>query len=765
MGQIRRGRDAIAALLVLSVAAFGATVFLRPNPGCYNAWFDVGLYNVPFGLAAVACWWRSSGGGTDRGAWRLLAFGFLVFVAGNVYGSVIVGNKPIYPSPADAMWLGFYLIVYIAIVRMAMARLTRFLPSTWLDGAVAGFGAAALVVTFALAPVLTQTDGTFSVVATNLAYPTVEILLVIVLMTVGFAVRARDASWWLLALGLSLLAAGDIVYLFEEASGTYREGGLLDISWPLAVSIVGLAACARSPVTRSQSSVTGQLVIPALFASTSLGLLVYGQTNPVAPVGVALAAGSLAVAFVRTGLTVRDVTALANSRREARTDQLTGLANRRGLLEHLQAAMGPDGRAASLLIIDLDQFKEVNDSLGHTIGDTILRAVGERLSPLIGEPALLGRLGGDEFAVVAPGLSRRASEELARTLREALAEDFDAGEVQIRVDASAGVASCPDDGTTPDALMSNADVAMYRAKRLRTGVEAFDATLDRVGPGRLELLRDLRAALDEPQLQMHYQPQLDLRTGTVTAVEALVRWKHPRRGTIAPDDFLPLAERANLMTRLTDFVLRQALTDCARLRRAGFPLAVSINVSPADLIDGMLPVLVDERLAQLDVPPEMLVIEVTEGTIMADRVRSLAVLRRLRDSGVCISVDDYGTGQASLAYLRELPLGELKLDRSFLQGVPDDARNCAIVRSTIDLAHAFDLPIVAEGVEDARALEWLRQLGCDMGQGFHIARPLPLPELLAWLQAHDAAGPGESPLGNRLASAELLLEPAAHTGE
>ncbi|MEZ5179058.1 MAG: EAL domain-containing protein [Acidimicrobiales bacterium] len=262
----------------------------------------------------------------------------------------------------------------------------------------------------------------------------------------------------------------------------------------------------------------------------------------------------------------------------------------------------------------------------------------------------------------------------------------------------------------------------------------------------MRLLSDLRTALDREDLALHFQPKVDLRSGSVAGVEALLRWDHPRHGPIPPDEFIGLAEQTNLMPDLTRFVLRRALLAATGLDRAGFPLTMSVNLSSSDLMDAGFPARVDRLLGEHDLPPERLVVEVTENSVMADRTRALGVLRELRDLGVRVSVDDYGTGHASLAYLRELPVDELKLDRSFLQGVPDDIHNAAIVRSTVELAHALELSIVAEGVEDAACQAWLRQLGCDVGQGFHISHPMPFEDLLAWLRTEPADPPAPAGL-------------------
>jgi diguanylate cyclase len=717
--------------LLLSWLGFVATVAFRSHRGQFDPWFDAGVYNVPFALTALACWSRPAPNPATRLGWRILGTGFAVFTLGDLYSSLVVGDQS-GPSGGDVLWLSFYLLTYLAIGQLIRGRVTRFHPSTWLDGAVGGLGAAALATALALGPVLTVTGGSFAVVATNLAYPTADLLMIVLLVTAGTAARMRDVSWWALLAGIAVFTVGDIRFMFLDAAGSYSEGGWLDISWPLGAVLVGLGSCVagRPSVTHAA---TRHFVIPAAFTGGSIGLLVYGQGRTLPTVAIALAVASLAAAAARVTLTVREVVSLAESRREARTDDLTGLANRRNLFECLGRELDRPGATTALLLLDLDRFKEVNDSLGHLAGDRLLHAISNRLAPVVPSGALLARLGGDEFAVVLPQTALIPATELAERLRVVLREPFTIEQMLIPVDVSIGVACAPEHAGTAEAMLTCADIAMYRAKRVRTGVEPFRTGQDEPSLERMAMLGELHQALAEGQLTLHYQPQLELNTGRVHGVEALVRWQHPVRGLIPPDAFLQLAEQVNLMPAVTSFVLRQALTDCASLRDAGWPLRVSVNVSAADLIDATLPELIELHLHDIGLPPSMLVVEVTEDTVMADRVRALQVLHRLRAAGVQISVDDYGTGQSSLSYLRDLPITEIKLDRAFLSGVPADTHNAAIVRSTIELAHALELPIVTEGVEEREALEWLRQVGCDLAQGFHIARPLTLDQLREWL--------------------------------
>jgi diguanylate cyclase (GGDEF)-like protein len=483
------------------------------------------------------------------------------------------------------------------------------------------------------------------------------------------------------------------------------------------------------------------MAFPAVFSMGALGLLVYGQSGGLNVVALVLALLTVGLGALRFLMTLREVRVLAESRREARTDDLTGLANRRLILEQLRTGLETGDGTVGLIVMDLDRFKEINDSLGHSAGDELLVAVGRRLAPVMPEGAGFGRTGGDEFAVVLAEASPWRALGVARRITEALRQPFVVAGASTVVEASLGIACAPQHGSDVETIMSCADIAMYRAKRGRTGVRVFEPDPADPSRRRVRLLSDLRTALDREDLTLHFQPKVDLRTGTVTGVEALLRWDHPRHGSITPDEFLGLAEQTNLMPDITRFVLRRALVAATGLARAGFPLTMSVNLSSSDLMDSGFPARVERLLVEHDLPAERLVVEVTENSVMADRTRALAVLRQLRDGGVRVSVDDYGTGHASLAYLRELPVDELKLDRSFLVGVPHDIHNAAIVRSTVELAHALDLSIVAEGVEDADCQGWLRQLGCDVGQGFHISHPMPFEGLLAWLRTEPADAP------------------------
>ncbi|SDX79567.1 diguanylate cyclase (GGDEF) domain-containing protein [Modestobacter sp. DSM 44400] len=427
---------------------------------------------------------------------------------------------------------------------------------------------------------------------------------------------------------------------------------------------------------------------------------------------------------------------------EAHVDPLTGLANRRRFLEALETAVRdqPD-RACAVLMIDLDRFKEINDSFGHSVGDDLLRLVGPRLGATTAPGELLARMGGDEFAVLLPDADACRAREVAQAINTALRDPFVLDGMPLHVDASVGIALCPEHGRDRSVLLARADAAMYVAKRSRDGHQVWtpDGTSD--SRDRLQILEELRNALDTDQLLLHYQPKLDLRSGRVTGVEALVRWDHPDRGMLGPDVFLGLAEQAGLMRRLALCVLERSLRDLRCWRAAGHDLSTAVNLSMSNLQDVALPDQVAMLLEVTGVPAGALTLEITEDVLMADTARSHQVLSGLRALGVRLSIDDYGTGYSSLAYLRALPVHELKLDRSFVTHLTTDPRAAAIVRSTVRLGQELGTTIVAEGIEDAGTLATLRQWGCDVAQGYHIARPLPAGEFLDWLAARSALIP------------------------
>jgi diguanylate cyclase (GGDEF)-like protein len=431
-------------------------------------------------------------------------------------------------------------------------------------------------------------------------------------------------------------------------------------------------------------------------------------------------------------------------RHQALHDGLTGLPNRSLLYSRLRRAIASAGRGANglaaLMLIDLDRFKEVNDTLGHDHGDELLVEVAARLRGALRRGDTLARLGGDEFAVLLPDLPERAAvAELAGRLQDALGRPFALRGVAVELEASIGVALCPDHGDDEHTLVQRADVAMYDAKRAQAGIATYSAERDPYSADRLGLLAELRRAIERDELVLHYQPKVSVGGGEVIGVEALVRWEHPVRGLLGPGEFVPLAERTGTVAELTRWVVAAALRQARAWIDAGRPMPVAVNLAAANIVDVTLPDAIAALLVEHGVPGTLLQCEISEHTVMADPLRAMEVLGRLRAMGLRLSLDDFGTGHSSLAYLKRLPLDEVKIDRSFVAGMIEDENDAVIVRSTIDLARNLGLDVVAEGVEDAATLHGLHALHCDVAQGFHLSRPLPADELDAWLAARPAA--------------------------
>jgi diguanylate cyclase len=431
------------------------------------------------------------------------------------------------------------------------------------------------------------------------------------------------------------------------------------------------------------------------------------------------------------------------SQHEALHDGLTGLPNRTLLRDRTDQVIRQSDRElvpAALLLLDLDRFKEVNDTLGHHYGDQLLVQVANRLRGRLREVDTVARLGGDEFAVLLPTIATvEGAVAVAGKLQAAFDEPFRLDDLALDVETSIGVAIYPEHASDPDELLQRAEIAMYVAKDTHAGYMLFDSKLDQHSPRRLTLLGELRRAIDNRQLVLHYQPKVDAHSGQMLGVEALVRWQHPEHGLIPPGDFIPLAERTGLISPLTTYVLDAALHQCHQWRQAGHELAIAVNVSARSLLDLGFPDQVASLLARWEVPARLLVVEITESTIMADPTHALEILGRLNTMGVQIAIDDFGTGYSSMAHLKTLPIQELKVDRSFVSQMTSSTRDAVIVRSTVDLGRNLGLRVVAEGVEDVLTSQELDALGCDAIQGYYISRPVPPDDLINWLEQQQTA--------------------------
>ncbi len=470
--------------------------------------------------------------------------------------------------------------------------------------------------------------------------------------------------------------------------------------------------------------------------SVSFVFITGGVVLLVAPIVLAAAAYTVVIVPLCLAPVVamyNSVSQTARSEHAARHDSLTGLPNRTAFHETITTAIEDERVPASILLMDLDRFKEVNDTLGHRYGDLLLVQVAQRFKEVIGSVGQIARLGGDEFAVVSPGGDSQVALKLAHRIADALRDPFELEEMVVDVQASVGIALFPEHGRGVETLLQKADVAMYRAKETRSDVALYDERHDHHSPAKLALTAELRTAVDTEEIVLWYQPELDLRTREVLAVEALVRWNHPRLGVLPPSSFVRMAESTNLIKPLTQRVMEIALLQVADWHALGLDISVAVNISAQVLVDQSFTEQVVTALRRAAVRPERLKLEVTESALMSDPVTARTVLRELEALGVEISIDDFGTGYSSLAYLADLPVSEVKIDRSFVSRMSAGSSEKIIVNSTIDLAHHLQLRAVAEGVEDWSMLPELEALGCDAAQGYAISHPLAGPDATRWL--------------------------------
>ncbi|HEV3473208.1 MAG TPA: EAL domain-containing protein, partial [Actinomycetota bacterium] len=427
---------------------------------------------------------------------------------------------------------------------------------------------------------------------------------------------------------------------------------------------------------------------------------------------------------------------------QATHDALTGLPNRILFEDRLQQAIlnsNRSGTSVAIMLMDLDRFKEINDALGHHTGDLLLVEIAARLRGVLRDVDTVGRLGGDEFAVVAPDVGNPEQAALvAERILSVFTAPFVLQGMHLHIEASLGLALHPEQGHTAEMLMQRADVAMYHAKESHTGYEFYSPEHDHHSPARLAMVDELRRAIaGDEGLVVFYQPKVDLENRGLTGAEALVRWEHPRLGMLPPMEFIELAEHSGLIGPLTMRVLDLALEQCSEWRKDGLDINVAVNLSLHSLLDLAFPQDVADLLERWRVPPSSLTLEITESCMMADPARTMEILNHLHEMGIALSIDDFGTGYSSLAYLKRLPVGEIKIDRSFVMDMVEDEGNAVIVQSTITLGRNLGLKVVAEGVASQELFDRLKILGCNVAQGFHIARPLDLPAFMEFLEGGE----------------------------
>jgi diguanylate cyclase (GGDEF)-like protein len=714
--------------LILSLPGLGVPAWVR----------DVAIGNLAFVLPALVIAARGLLVRADR-VWCLLLVGGVVsFLSGNVaFLWVQRLADPPFPSWADAGYLGIYPFVIAAVLVSLRARIDRLRPAIALD-ALVGVLAATTVCGWIVTPLTRTFDLPELQLIVSVAYPVGDVLIIAAVVGALAVTGGRPGGFYpYLIVGLSILAVADTVYAYRLAFDTYQVGQPLDVLWPLGLVVAAHGVWRpRAPHEERPEVGIASLWVVGLATVVVFGVLTAGPHLDAPYVVVVLAAATLLACGARTVEAFARVRDLAAVRKQALTDDLTQVGNRRSLYQRTEEALRDrrEDRSVALVLLDLDRFKEVNDSLGHHAGDALLQVVGARLAAEIsdvGPDLLLARLGGDEFAVLVPDVDLDGATELAQRLHDCLTEAIQLDNILLHTKASVGLALSPAHADNRSDLLRCADLAMYHAKRGGRGIAVFEPGLLGITRDRLELAEQLHQSIRRGELEVHYQPQIDA-LGRVPGVEALVRWRHPTLGMVAPDVFLPIAEERRLMPAVTRIVLDTALTDCAAWRSLGHPMTVSVNLSAPDLLDISLPQRVARLLAKRHLTADALILEITETTVRSDPVQAHETLHRLRQLGVELAVDDYGTGHCSLAYLRRLPVQELKLDKSFVLHAATDAKDAAIVTSTVQLTRALGLRMVGEGVEDEDVATLLFGAGVDRVQGWHYARALPVAALIDW---------------------------------
>lgn len=729
-------------LLTIGVIAFTVSSVVRPNAGhgiVSAAALFTALTVVAAGLIAL----RAYRVPADRLAWALIAAGMASSAVGDVVYALWVPNGRS-PSVADPEYLAYYPFVYAGLLLLMRARLKRLPMPIQLDSFICALTLAAVAAALTAGPIRAAAVRNPATVWVGLAYPWSDLVLLALaagmLPILGWR---NEIRWALLVAGLVLFAVSDAAYLFQSSAGVYRAGSLLDAGWAASSLLIAMASWARSSsITPPSRGRYGPYITPVVAAIVALGVIVLAHHSRLA---ATLAALSLVVATGRFALTFRNAGLLQTNDRHAMIDELTALPNRRSLATALSGlpvspptgsrSMPTRARARrALLLLSLSDFHEITDSIGSQFGDELLCHIANRLTGCVRRDDLLARVGEDQFAVLlSDGANLTAASASAGRLLEALSEPIALDPITVQVDARIAIALCPDHCDSPQDLLSRAEITMAHAKSARSKIAVYDSSLEVHRDNDPSLIEELRTALfDTDELRLHYQPKIDGRDGSVHSVEAVLRWQHPTRGTLLPEEFLSVAERAGLMRKISNRTLSMALAQVRSWRDEGMPLTVAVNLSTTNLLDIELVGTVERLLANHDLPAEALILEITESALV-DSVRSRNTVAALQGLGIRISLDDYGTGWSSLARLQEVSVDELKLDRIFVSRLAHDARSVAIVRSTVALASNLGADLVAEGVENEATLNALRRYGCNITQGFVHSPPLPPDDLRDWI--------------------------------
>jgi diguanylate cyclase (GGDEF)-like protein len=762
----------------------------------FGEWSDTGLLslitntnNLMIEMAAVAtvaaAWTARSGRGRVRAAWVVMAIGLGFFTSGAILWRYYryVGYANPYPSVADGLYLVLPIATAIALLLLSSGLSGTSRTRLILDGVIVAGSFAIVGWAAVLEDVWNSDPADRAQVVVSASYPVLDAaVLTIGVVVVARAPRGQRETLVLLTLAMLAVTISDGVFVYLTATRQPVESQLVDTGWLIGVALFIAAAFAgygyahRETVTPQPVSWTSVWLpfVPVLLASAAVFTESPAElkAGPIPAIGLVLL-----LAFSARQLLVmsQNRTLLATVAEQALRDPLTGVGNRivfRDRLNHAMQLRRRDGLSVSVLVMDLDDFKVVNDTLGHPVGDELLSLVAERIVGSVRAGDTVARLGGDEFAVLIEGREDN-SQLVAHRVVEAFHDPFivDGQDLLIRPSVGLAVAEVDEPDLTAEDLLKRADIAMYAAKRSRAGgvhpftaemllAESPDSDLFASGPvpvarngaSTVRLLGELRRAIDQFELTLVYQPKFDLNTAAIVGVEALVRWPHPNRGLLAPDEFLPLVRRYGLMGSITDLVVNTALDDVLRWRADSLEVPVAVNMFAPSMADLRLPGKFAKALADRDLSPSQFTVEITEDLFLDNMDRTKTVLSQLQDHGIRIAIDDFGSGYSALSYMRDLTVDEVKLDRHFIAPIPADQRATAVVRAVLNLADELGLTTVAEGIETAATADWLREHGCHVGQGYYFSLPLAADELREVLTKYQRDGTcqtlGCSPRGN-----------------
>lgn len=727
------------------------------------AFIALGLVGVP--LAALGA---RKAVGKIRTAWVLITIAMSGWLAGEIlrgYYEIVAQRSP-FPSPADAASLIFPPLVCAALLLFPGHRRWPSQTRLVLDGVIVACALFLISWLLMMRSVYHSGRSTQLELLVSLAYPAGDVMM----MTVSVLVLMRSTAelrvmLTLLVAGLTCQTLADSAWCYLQNMGMYEPGNFVDVVrfCGALLIVVALVEGYHSRCEEEPSRGGGGWVslwfpyVPSMVAVVFVAAapLHVVMEPPVLGAGMVLTVAVFGRQLLEATTTRRMLATVSD---QAERDPLTGLANQARFTASIARAMQlhkNDNLPVAVIALDLNDFKAVNDALGHPAGDELLRRAAERIQGSVRPSDVVARTGGDEFTILIEGRI-----DSAYMVAHRVVDAFDApfsiagSELTVRPSAGLAVATAEDAGVSAEELLTRADVAMYAAKRARShSVHSYSPELDvvcagdflaangegtvssRSGADVVHLLGELRQAFNTGQLDLVYQPQVDLATTRIVGLEALLRWAHPKHGVLGPDEFLPLVRRHGLMGPITDFVIARALDDARRWRDAGIDVPVAVNMFAPSLTDLELPRRFARALAERDLASSTLVIEITEDLLLNIMDRTRTVLDALRGNGIRISIDDFGTGYSALSYLRDLPIDEVKLDRNFIAPIVIDERAAVVVRGVVDLAHSLNLTVVAEGVEDAETTRMLGDFGCDVAQGYHLSPPLPLTELFDVLRA------------------------------